>query len=269
MAFQVPFGQYVARESALHRMDARAKLALLATYIFALFAFKSWYAMAALVALMLLAYGLGHIKASLAARALKPLILILLFTILVNGLTFRADSIPGAVALIRNFGIKPDGMLLGCFYALRICLLIFATSLLTFTTKPVALTDALTSILGPLRVLHVPVDDMATMFSIVLRFIPITAAQIDQVMTAQRARGANFDDGPLMQRLRALVPVLVPVFVGLFRRADDLACAMESRCYTGQGRTRLNVPVMRPVDKLVCALCLLACAALITMLILR
>ena len=141
----------------------------------------------------------------------------------------------------------------GLFFAVRIILLVTGTSLLTLTTSPVALTDALSRLMVPLRPLRFPVDDVAMMFSIALRFIPTTAEEAEKIVVAQTARGARFDEGGVVRRARAWVPVLIPLFVNLFRRADHLAVAMESRCYTGERRTRLHASHMRVSDWLVLA----------------
>jgi energy-coupling factor transport system permease protein len=141
----------------------------------------------------------------------------------------------------------------GAFFVVRIVLLVVGTSVLTLTTSPVALTDALSSIMAPLRAVRVPVDDAAMMFAIALRFVPTTAEEAEKIIVAQTARGAVFDEGGPITRARAWVPVLVPLFVNLFRRADDLAVAMESRCYTGSGRTRLRELRMRNADWIVLA----------------
>ncbi|NTU88880.1 MAG: energy-coupling factor transporter transmembrane protein EcfT [Actinobacteria bacterium] len=244
MAFQVPFGQYLPGTTFIHTCDARVKIGVVIAFTFALFASSGWWAMALLAAVMWLGYGFAHVPFKIAAKGLKPLSFILIFTVLANALTFSAGSSDGAIALFGNFGFKPEGFLTGLYYSLRICLLVLATSLVTFTTNAVALADALTSLMRPLRALHVPVDDIATMFSIALRFIPTTAEEAEKIVMAQTARGVKFNEGGLLKRARVWVPVLVPLFVGLFRRADELACAMEARCYTGIGRTRLHEPVM-------------------------
>ena len=159
-------------------------------------------------------------------------------------------AITPAAALVRIGPLAVDGAGLstGAFFAVRIVLLVVCTSLITLTTSPVALTDAMSRFMRPFRLLRVPVDDVSMMFSIALRFIPTTAEEAEKIIVAQSARGAVFDEGGPLRRARAWVPVLVPLFVSLFRRADALAIAMESRCYTGVGRTRLHEPSMRRSD---------------------
>jgi len=239
-----PFGQYVAADSFLHRLDARLKLLLLAAYLAGLFLIQSAWCLAIYVVLLVATYLLARVPLRLALRGLKPLIIILLFTLLANSLSFSLplDQNPGweGVALIGQFGIKPSGVLRGLFLAIRIIALFSASSLLTYTTPLVDLSDALVKLLRPLARFRVPTEDIAMMFSIALRFIPLTAAEADRIMVAQSARGARFNEGGPLTRVRAWLPVLVPLFVRLFKRADSLAAAMESRCYSGQQRTHLQ-----------------------------
>jgi energy-coupling factor transport system permease protein len=231
----------------VHTLDARMKLLLVTTYVAALFLVGGWVGLLACALLLIAGYRVAHIPLRLAARGLKPIIVILAFTLLANSLSFSLDpasTSPQAIALIGSFGIKPLGALRGLYFALRIVLLVSVTSLLTFSTSIVALSDALTQLMRPLAVLHVPTEDIAMMFTIALRFIPLTAEEAEKIMVAQSARGAVFDKGGPIKRARAWVPVLVPLFVGLFRRADALACAMETRCYRGKGRTHLRVSTL-------------------------
>ena len=256
MAVVIPFGQYVPGTSRVHTLDVRMKLLVLAAYIFALFA-SDWSGLLVCAVLLIIIYFIAGIPLARAVRGLKPVLFILAFTFLFNSFTFSAESIenvsydaflflgteyavPHTVSLIGGFGIVPLGILRGLFFVLRITLLVSVTTLLTFTSSIVALTDAISSLLAPLRFLRVPVEDVAMMFTIALRFIPLTAAEVEKIMVAQIARGVRFDQGGLLKRARAYVPVMIPLFVNLFRRADELASAMESRCYIGAGRTRLN-----------------------------
>lgn len=245
MAVAVPFGQYVPVDSPVHRMDARAKLGLTACYTVALFLVTSWLGLLVVAAVAVFAVAVSRVPWRIASRGLRPVVWLLLFTLLANGLRWRPDD---AWIAIGPLGVDAEGLARGGFFAARILLLVLGTSLLTLTTSPVALTDAISLLLGPLRVVRVPVDDIAMMMSIALRFMPTTAEEAERIVVAQSARGARFDSGGLLARARAWVPVLVPLFVNLFRRADDLAIAMESRCYRGFGRTRLREPRMRPSD---------------------
>ncbi|MDR2197593.1 MAG: energy-coupling factor transporter transmembrane protein EcfT [Coriobacteriales bacterium] len=252
MALVVPFGQYVPGTSPVHTLDARMKLLLVAAYVAALFLVDGWLGLLFATALLIVGYRVAHIPLRLGARGLKPIVIILAFTFLANTLTFSADlagSIGAETAtdfipLIGSFGIRPLGALRGLYFALRIVLLVSVTSLLTFSTSIVALSDALTQLMRPLAALRVPTEDIAMMFTIALRFIPLTAEEAEKIMVAQSARGAVFDAGGPLRRARAWVPVLVPLFVSLFRRADALAGAMETRCYRGRGRTHLRVSTL-------------------------
>lgn len=245
MSIPVPFGQYVPGTSPIHRIDPRVKLGLVVAYTAVLFGADGWWGLVAAIAVASLALGLSGVPLALALRGLRPVAWLLLFTVAANSL--KLDS-PDALVSIGRLGVDAEGFRTGCFFAVRISALVVGTSLLTLTTSPVALTDALTRLMMPLRVFRVPVDDIAMMFSIALRFIPTTAEEAEKIIVAQTARGAVFDQGGPVRRARAWVPVLVPLFVNLFRRADDLALAMESRCYTGERRTRLHAPSMRVAD---------------------
>lgn len=248
MSLRVPFGQYVPGDTAVHRVDPRVKLALASVYAVALFAVGSWWALAGAGLATAIVLGVGRVPVRLAVRGLAPVAWLLAFTVALNALTWGR---PASIALVGPLGIDPSGGMRGAFFAVRILLLVVGTSALTLTTSPVAITDAMASLMRPLRAVRFPVDDAAMMLSIALRFVPTTAEEADRIIVAQTARGARFDQGGLVKRARAWAPVLVPLFVRLFRRADDLALAMESRCYTGSGRTHLRQLVMRPVDWLV------------------
>lgn len=259
MAITVSFGQYLPGDTFIHGLDARTKLLVAIFLMYALFASRTWWAMAFCALVCLVGYAVARVPPRVALRAIKPLFIILAFTVLANTLTFSASSLPASVSIAGNFGLKPDGFMTGLYYALRIVLLVWAMSLITFTTSAVRMTDAFTSFMRPLRVFHVPVEDIATMFSLAMRMIPVTTEEAQKVTLAQKARGVKFDQGSLLDRVRAWGPVLIPLFAGLFRQADDLADAMEARCYTGVGRTHMHEYVMRPVDWTVLALALAAC----------
>lgn len=245
MAIPVPFGQFVPGDSPLHRLDARVKIALTLAYTVALFAANSWLGLALASVVILVVIASSGVPWRLAARGVRPVLWLLLFTVLANALVWRAAD---ALIALGPLGVSGPGLARGLYFATRIVLLMLGTTLVTITTSPVALTDAMSALLRPLAVVRVPVDDVAMMLSIALRFIPTTAEEAERIMVAQSARGARFDEGGPIRRARAWVPVLVPLFVRLFRRADDLAIAMESRCYTGKGRTRLRELIMRPAD---------------------
>jgi energy-coupling factor transport system permease protein len=216
-----------------------------------LFSSAGWLGLGVATAMVVFALALSRVPPRLALRGLRPVALLLLITVAMNALRWSPGD---SLASVGSLGISRAGLMTGLFFATRIVLLVTGTSLLTLTTSPVALTDALSRLMVPLRPLRFPVDDVAMMFSIALRFIPTTAEEAEKIVVAQAARGARFDEGGMLRRARAWVPVLVPLFVNLFRRADRLALAMESRCYTGQRRTRLHVSRMRFSDWAVLAL---------------
>jgi len=245
MTVPVPFGQFVPGDSPVHRLDARVKIGVTAAFTVALFAFDSWVGLALAAIAVVGALALSTVPWRLAARGLRAVSWLLLFTLVANAMRL---SSPDALLSIGPVDIDGPGLARGAFFAARILLLVLGTSLITLTTSPVALTDALSSLMRPLGHLRFPVDDVAMMLSIALRFVPTTAEEAERIVVAQTARGARFDEGGPIMRARAWLPVLVPLFVRLFRRADDLAIAMESRCYTGQGRTRLRELVMRSTD---------------------
>jgi len=247
MRVPVAFGQYVPVSSPVHRLDAKAKMGLVAAYTVALFTIDGFAGLAVMAVLVALAIALARVPASLALRGVKALSFILLFTVLAHALRWN----PATETLIRigPLGIDGQGLIDGIFFAVRIVLLVVGTSLLTLTTSPVQLTDGLERLMRPLELLRFPAGEVAMMLTIALRFIPTTAQEAEKIMIAQTARGARFDEGGLVTRARAFVPVMVPLFVNLFRRAEDLAVAMESRCYRGGGtRTRLLPSVMRSAD---------------------
>ena len=243
----ITLGQYFPGESPIHRLDPRAKLVAMICYIVALFLGK-WFVSYALLLLILAAVvKVSTVKPRALVRGLKPVVFILVFTAVLN-----IFYTPGqALVSFWIFTITKEGLLHAFFMVVRIVMLITCTFLLTYTTSPLALTDGLESLLGPLKKLRVPVHELSMMMSIALRFIPTLIEETDKIMSAQRARGADFDSGNLIQRAKALIPLLVPLFISAFRRADELATAMECRCYHGgEGRTRMKQLHWRPGDVL-------------------
>ncbi|MDR2035401.1 MAG: energy-coupling factor transporter transmembrane protein EcfT [Coriobacteriales bacterium] len=239
MAIPLPFGNYLARDTPIHRIDARIKLLLLAVYVFAIFACSTWAGLLALLLVLIVLFAVAHIPPRRALRGLKPILFILLFTFIANAFTFSTINLSETIPLLGSFGIRPSGVVKGLYFALRISMLVLVTALLTYTTSVVSLTDATTKLLSPLRALRVPVEDIAMVFTIALRFIPLTVSEAEKLVVAQSARGARFNQGGPLARIKAWIPVMIPLFVNLFRRADHLAQAMESRCYVGKGRTLL------------------------------
>lgn len=238
MLKDITLGQYFPGNTVAHRLDPRTKILLVILYIVALFQAK-WMITYGLVMLTLgICVRISKVGLKALFRGLKPVVIIILFTAVIN-LLFT----PGHYLIkFGFFHISDVGLKNAVFMVLRIMLLIMGTFLLTYTTSPISLTDGLERLLNPLKKIHVPVHELAMMMSIALRFIPTLIEETDKIMSAQKARGADFESGNLFQRAKALIPVLVPLFISAFRRADELATAMECRCYHGgEGRTRLHV----------------------------
>ena len=260
MLKDITLGQFFPGTTVIHKLDPRTKLLWLVAYIVALFLAKSYYSYALMAVVLAVVSTLAHIKPKTLFSGLKPLLIIVIFTGIIN--LFYGTGEPLVEFWI--FKITADGIRSAAFMVLRIILLVCGTFLLTYTTSPLQLTDGLEKLLAPLKKIHVPVHELAMMMSIALRFIPTLIEETDKIMSAQKARGADFETGRLMDRAKALLPVLVPLFVSAFRRADELAVAMECRCYHGgEGRTRMKVPVMRAQDWLA----LLLGAALLALII--
>ena len=241
----ITLGQYFPGDSPIHRLDPRAKLIAMICYIVALFLGQWFVTYAVLFLALAAAVKVSTVKPKALLRGLKPVVFILVFTAVLN-----IFYTPGeALASFWILTITREGIVHAFFMVVRIIMLITCTFLLTYTTSPLALTDGLESLLGPLKKLRVPVHELAMMMSIALRFIPTLIEETDKIMSAQRARGADFDSGNLVQRAKALIPLLVPLFISAFRRADELATAMECRCYHGdEGRTRMKQLHYRPGD---------------------
>ena len=262
MLKDVTLGQYFPGTTIIHRLDPRTKLLWLIGYIVALFLAKSYVSYALMAAVLITVSALARIRPKTLFSGLKPLIFIVIFTGLLN--LFYGSGEP--LVQFWVFRITANGIRSAIFMVLRIIMLVCGTFLLTYTTSPLQLTDALESLLGPLKKLRVPVHELAMMMSIALRFIPTLIEETDKIMSAQKARGASFDTGKLTARAKALVPLLVPLFVSAFRRADELATAMECRCYhDGEGRTRMKVLRFAPRDVTALVLCAVMLAAVITL----
>ncbi len=236
----VAFGQYYPAESLLHRLDPRMKIILTILYIVCSFLCKNVLSYAVLAASAIILILMAKIPLKIVFKGLKAVVFVLLFTSVLNIFWTKGD-----VPLVSwNFiQIYPEGIYAAMFIIIRIISLIIGTGVfLTYTTTPIALTDAIEDLLSPLKKLHVPVHDFAMMMTIALRFIPLLVEETDKIMTAQKARGADFSSGGIVQRVKALIPVIIPLFASAFNRAGDLAIAMECRCYHGgEGRTRMTV----------------------------
>lgn len=230
-------GQYVPADSSLHRMDAAAKIVLVAAFAVSLFAVQGFPGLVVQTALVGVGVVVSRVPVRVAIRGVRTVAIILLFTLLLHALEWRSPE--AALIRIGPLSVTAEGLADGLFFSWRIVLLVVGTSLLALTTPPVQLTDGIERLLRPLAAVRVPVHDLAMMLSIAIRFIPATVSEADQVIMAQVARGARIGRGWPVERVGSYVPVLVPLFVGLFRRADELAIALDARCYRGAaGRTR-------------------------------
>ncbi|MGI5928452.1 energy-coupling factor transporter transmembrane component T family protein [Pseudoflavonifractor sp.] len=249
----ITLGQYFPGNSILHRLDPRTKILLVAMYIVALFLAKQLVGYGIMIVVLASAIAVSKVKLKTLFRGLKPIMIIIVITAFLN-----LFWTPGQTIWKWGFlNLTVEGIWSAVFMVLRISMLILGTFLLTYTTSPILLTDGLENLMGPLKKIHVPVHELAMMMSIALRFIPTLIEETDKIMSAQKARGADFDTGGLMDKARALIPLLVPLFISAFRRADELAIAMECRCYHGgEGRTRLRQLKYRRADVvfLVCGL---------------
>ena len=234
----ITLGQFFPGNSLVHKLDPRTKLLAVVLYIVALFLADFFLTYAIMFSVLALSIAISRVPLRSIFRGLKPVLFIAVFTAVLN-----LFYTPGDRVLVRFwvFTITLEGVFNAFFMVIRIMMLIAGTFLLTYTTSPILLTDGLESLLNPLKKLKVPVHELSMMMSIALRFIPTLIEETDKIMSAQRARGADFESGNLIQRARALIPLLVPLFISAFRRADELAIAMECRCYHGgEGRTRLR-----------------------------
>ena len=262
MISDITMGQFFPGKSVLHRMDPRIKLCLTVYFIVLIFCAQNFVTMAATIFMCFLGIALSKVPVKLYIKSLKPILFIVVFTGVLN--LFYGTGEP--LVKLGFITITMNGILNSIMIAVRIVVLILISSILTFTTSPTQLTDAIERLLKPLALLHVPVHEFAMMMTIALRFVPLLLEETEKIMAAQKSRGADMESGGLIQRIKALIPVLIPLFVSAFRRAFDLATAMESRCYNGgAGRTKMKVLRLGRVDFVslaVCVLFLAVCAAL-------
>ena len=254
----ITLGQYFPGNTIIHRLDPRTKILLTVVYIVALF-LAHWVVSYALLLVVLgVIIALSKVGLKTILKGMKPILFIVVLTGLLN--LFYTPGAGEPLVQFWVFRIYTEGIWAAFLMILRIAMLITCTFLLTYTTSPILLTDGLERLLGPLKKLHVPIHELSMMMAIALRFIPTLIEETDKIMSAQKARGADFDTGGLMDKAKALVPLLVPLFISAFRRADELAVAMECRCYHGgEGRTRLRQLKYRPADVLFLVGCLILC----------
>lgn len=237
MLTDITLGQYYPGNSFLHRMDPRAKIICTMIFITAIFIAESFWSYLLVTAFLLMTISVSGVPIKLIVKAIKPLWFILVFTFIIHLFTTPGTTLfyAGIIHITR------DGIIRGTYMTLRLVYLIAFSSLLTYTTSPIVLTDGIEALLTPWKRFGVPAHELAMMMSIALRFIPTLLEETDRIMKAQASRGADFTTGNLMHRVKSMIPVLVPLFISAFRRADELATAMEARCYRGgEGRTKMH-----------------------------
>lgn len=255
MISDITFGQYFPGNSPIHRMDARMKIVLSIAVLALIFVANSYASLGFVTALVFLLVSISRIPFKTVLKSVKPILPIILLTSLLNIFTVGGDPVfEWGILKITMQGIQA-----AIFVVVRLVCLIVASSLLTYTTSPTALTDAIERLLSPLKVFHIEVHSIAMMMTIALRFIPTLIEEVNKIMSAQKARGADLESGSLFKRIRAMIPILVPLFVSSFRRAYELAYAMECRCYRGgDGRTRMKEMHLKKLDvfsAVICGVC--------------
>lgn len=246
MLKDITLGQFFPGQSVVHRLDPRTKLVLTLVYIAALFTAAGYYSYGLMAAVLVCVIVLSQIKLKTILKSVKPLVIIIIFTFILNMFFTGGTRVLVSFWIIR---ITLEGVVMAVKMIFRLIMLIIGTFQLTYTTSPIALTDGMEKLMNPLKKIRVPVHELAMMMSIALRFIPTLIEETDKIISAQKARGADFESGNLIRRAKAMLPILVPLFISAFRRADELAVAMESRCYHGgEGRTRMKQLRMKGRD---------------------
>jgi len=246
MIKDITIGQYFPGKSVVHRLDSRVKIILDILYLAVIFTAQKYTGLLVSMLFMVLCYVLSGIKLNMILKSIKPILPIMLFTAILNLVFIKGENVVFQWWIITVYA---EGVRMATFMLLRIITLIVGMSLLTYTTSPIMLTDAIERLLSPLKKLHFPVHDLSMMMTIALRFIPTLVEETDKIMCAQKARGAELDSGGLIKKAKALVPILIPLVVSAFKRANELATAMECRCYRGgDGRTRLKQLKTAPRD---------------------
>lgn len=254
MIKDITIGQYFPGNSVIHRLDSRVKLLLDIVYLVALFTAQSYTGLFTGLLFMVICYILAGIKLIMILKSIKPILPLVAFTGVLNVLFIKGETPLFEWWIIS---VYPEGVRMAVFMLVRVMALIVGMSLLTYTTSPIMLTDAIERLLSPLKKIRFPVHELSMMMTIALRFIPTLVEETDKIMSAQKARGAEIDSGGLLKKAKSLIPVLIPLFVSAFKRANELATAMECRCYHGgEGRTRLRQLRTAPRDWVACAVML-------------
>jgi len=268
MAFDVTLGQYYGTGSVIHRLDPRSKLLFVIFFIVSIFVAKDIYAFAFLALIVIASILASRVPFRLVLKGLKPLVFIIIFTAILNIFWSRGEKILFTKEIIPNvwtFTIYEESLINAALLAVRIIILLMGTSVyFSYATTPIELTDGIERGLSPLKKIKIPIHEFAMMMTIALRFIPTLIDETSKIMNAQKARGADFSNGGLIKRAKALIPIIIPLFVSSFRRAEELAIAMECRCYHGgNGRTRMNVLKMKARDYIFILLSMAMLAAVI------
>ena len=257
MLQDITLGQFFPGNSILHRLDPRTKIISLFVLLIVIFASEGWTAYGTLTALTAALIFLSKVPPLTVLKSVKPLAWIILFTLLIHCVSHDGE----VLAKVYVFKLTTEGIIYGAQISLRLVLLILLASLLTFTTSPLKLTDATEKLLSPLKKIGVPAHELAMMMTIAIRFVPTLLEEADKIIKAQKSRGLDFESGGFVKRLRCMVPILVPLFLSSFRRADDLALAMEARCYRGgEGRTHMKRLQLTQLDGFAAAVVILICA---------
>ncbi len=267
MLKDITLGQYFPGESYIHNMDARIKIVLAVVFMIVIFCINSIYGYLALVLFTIFMIGISKIPFGYMLKAVKPVLFFVVFTAILNILFTRNGEVLWNAGFIV---VTKDGVANAIYMIFRITFLVMGTSLLTYTTSPIELTDGMERLLSPFSKIGLPSHELAMMMSIALRFIPTILEETDKITKAQTARGADFESGNVFKRAKALIPLLVPLFISAFRRADELAMAMECRCYHGgKNRTKMNEPKLGVRDGVAVMVMLLFVAVVIFTNILR
>ncbi|MGL4762406.1 MAG: energy-coupling factor transporter transmembrane component T family protein [Sarcina sp.] len=265
MLKDITIGQYIPGNSFVHKLDPRTKLVLTILYVLNLFFIGKLYGYIFSIIFLILAIVISKVPFSFIYKGLKPIFILIIITSVFN--IFMIKGSPETLIWKwKFFEIYQDGIIMAVKMVLRLMLLIMGTSILTLTTSPIELTDGIENLLNPLKKIKFPAHELAMMMTIALRFIPTLIDETDKIMKAQKARGADFESGNIMQKAKSLIPLLVPLFISSFRRADELAMAMEARCYRGgEGRTRMKQLRYSPKDAVayVAIIVLIGCTVLL------
>lgn len=246
MISDITIGQYYKGDSFVHKLDPRAKIILTILFVVMIFICKNFFSLALVLGFILFSVAVSKVPFRMFLKSLKPIVPIVLFTAIINVFYITGGKELVSLGFIK---ITEKGLFTAVFMAIRIIFLIISSSLLTYTTVPTQLTDAIERLLSPLKIFHVPVHTLAMMMTLALRFIPTLIEEVERITNAQKARGADFETGSFMDKIKSLIPILIPLFISAFRRAYELSFAMSCRCYTGgEGRTRMKQMKMRTSD---------------------